>query len=189
MKAPKPTIPQCAPPGTVWLGGPIEWTSITLRIRGEDLDPDEVSQILGCRPDMAHRKGERRLRGDGKEFRFPERTGAWHLDFAPDETDEWDCGEAMLLLMRRLPEDIGVWRRLTERFAVDLYVSLVMRSCNMGFGLIPKVMSYLGERGIEAGFDVLHDEESEVEPGAPPNGGSATPVGNSRVTEGPPSVS
>jgi len=28
-----------------------------------------------------------------------------------------------------------------------------------------------------------------VEPGAAPNGDPATPVGNSRVTEGPPSVS
>ena len=32
-------------------------------------------------------------------------------------------------------------------------------------------------------------EETIAEPGAPPNGGPATPLGNSAVTEGPPSVS
>ena len=50
-------------------------------------------------------------------------------------------------------------------------------------------------RGHE-GFDeqsivhMIHSaEEMEAEPGAPPNGGPAAPLGNSGVTEGPPSVS
>jgi hypothetical protein len=33
------------------------------------------------------------------------------------------------------------------------------------------------------------ETESDAEPGAAPNGGPATPLGNSGVTEGPPSVS
>jgi hypothetical protein len=188
MKAPKPAIPRGAPPGTVWYGGPIEWSCITLRIRGDELDPEEITRFLGCRPDLAHRKGDPILRPDGTVARVA-RTGAWHLEFAPEQTDEWDCGEAMLLLLQRLPADVGVWRWLTERFAVDLYVSLTMRSCSKGFSLTPEAMSYLGVRGIEAGFDVLHDEEPEVEPVAAPNGGPAAPVGSSGVAQGPPSGS
>lgn len=40
-------------------------------------------------------------------------------------------------------------------------------------------------------YPVGSDEEDEpdAEPGAAPNGGPATPLGNSDITEGPPSVS
>ena len=46
MKAPKPAIPEFAPPGIVWFGGPIEWFSITLRILSEDLVPDDLTARL-----------------------------------------------------------------------------------------------------------------------------------------------
>lgn len=43
---------------------------------------------------------------------------------------------------------------------------------------------------FEAARKILKSyEETIAEPGAPPNGGPAAPVGNSGVTEGPPSVS
>jgi hypothetical protein len=38
-------------------------------------------------------------------------------------------------------------------------------------------------------FEAICNEIRSAEPGAPPNGGPATPSGNSGVTEGPPSVS
>jgi hypothetical protein len=37
-------------------GGPIPWFSITLSIAAEDVDPDEVTRLLGVAPDRAHRK-------------------------------------------------------------------------------------------------------------------------------------
>ena len=163
MKAPEPLIPHGAPPGTAWFGGPIEWSSITLRIRGDAVDPEEITRLLGCRPDLAHRRGDPILGADGTLTRVA-RTGAWHLKFARDDTDEWDCGEAMVLFLQRLSADVGAWRRLSERFAVDLYVCLAMHSSNKGFCLTSEAMRYLGERGIKAGFDVLYAKEPEVEP-------------------------
>ena len=40
-----------------------------------------------------------------------------------------------------------------------------------------------------AGFLAVASPKRSAQPTAPPNGGSATPVGDSGVTEGPPSVS
>jgi hypothetical protein len=167
MKAPKPPVPRDAPPGTVWFGGPVEWSHITLRIRGDDLDPDEISRLLGRGPDMSHRRGAPGVGADGTVARAA-KTGAWHLDLAAEDTDEWDCSEAMMLLMKRLPTDTGLWRGLAQRFSVDLFVGLRMRSRNKGFGLSPEVMAYLGERGIEAGFDIYCDADQEGEPGPAP---------------------
>ncbi len=89
MKAPKPAIPNCAPQGTVWFGGPIEWFSITLRISSEDLVPDGVSKLMGCEPDESQQKGKPVLRKDGTVMRIAT-GGAWRLTLKPECTDEWD---------------------------------------------------------------------------------------------------
>jgi hypothetical protein len=167
MKAPKPAIPNCAPPGTVWFGGPIEWLSITLRISREDLVPDDVTKLLGCTPDEAQQKGKPVLRKDGTVMRIA-KSGAWQLILKPEDTDEWDCAEAMMLVLRRLPNGVGLWRRLTKKYKVDFFVGLSMPAKNKGFGLSPEVMKYLGDRGIEAGFDIYYDGKEDAEP-APPN--------------------
>ncbi|HET6234228.1 MAG TPA: DUF4279 domain-containing protein [Acetobacteraceae bacterium] len=57
MKKPNPQPPSDAPPGTVWFGGPIPWFSISLSITADDLDPGEVTRLLGVEPDEARRRG------------------------------------------------------------------------------------------------------------------------------------
>lgn len=188
MKMPKPSIPTCAPPGTVWYGGPIEWFDITLRIMSDDLVPDEITKIMGCEPDESRQKGKPVLREDGTVMRIAS-FGAWNLTLKPEYTDEWDCGEAMMLVLRRLPTSIRLWRRLTKKYKVDFFVGLRMLSENKGFSLSAEVMKYLGDRGIEAGFDIYYDSEENAGPDAAPNGGPARRLGNSGVAQGPPSVS
>jgi hypothetical protein len=168
MKAPKPAIPRCAPPGTVWFGGPIEWFSITLRISSEDLVPDDVTKVMGCDPDESQQKGQAVLREDGTVMRIA-RFGAWWLTLKPEDTDEWDCAEAMMGVLRRLPGGLGLWRRLTKAYKVDFFVGLSMPSKNKGFELSPEVMKYLGDRGIAAGFDIYYDGKDNAAPNALPN--------------------
>ena len=168
MKAPKPAIPKGAPPGTVWFGGPIDWFSVSFRISSEDLVPDEVTKLLGCQPDEAQQKGKPVFREDGTVMRIA-RFGAWRLVLKPTETDEWDCAEAMMLVLRRLPSAVGLWKRLTKKYKVDFFVGLSMPSRNKGFGLPPQVMKYLGDRGIEAGFDVYYDGKENAEPDVAPS--------------------
>ena len=168
MKSPKPAIPRCAPPGTVWFGGPIEWFSITLRISSENLVPEQVTKLLGCEPDEAQQKGKPILRPDGTVMRIA-KSGAWRLTLKPNVTDEWDCAEAMMPVLERLPKAMRVWRQLTKEHAVDFFVGLSMASHNKGFELPPAVMKYLGERGISAGFDIYYDGGESAEGTGPPN--------------------
>ncbi len=168
MKAPKSEKPKGAPEGTVWFGGPITWSRISLRIIGEHLNPDEVSAILGCQPTSFEQKGQPVLRPDGTVARIG-RTGAWRLALSPADTDEWDCGEAIMILMTRLPAGIEMWNSLSERFRVDFFIGLSMESRNKGFSLSPEVMKYLGERGIEAGFDIYCEDEAKANEGTSPS--------------------
>ena len=62
--------------------------------------------------------------------------GAWRLTLKPKDTDEWDCAEAMILVLRRLPSAVGLWHRLTKKYKVDFFVGFSMPSKNKGFGLL-----------------------------------------------------
>ena len=87
------------------------------------------------------------------------RTGTWHLKLSPSELTSGDCGEAIMVLMTRLPSDVEVWVSLTQKFKADVFVGLSMACRNKGFSLRPEVMAYLAERRIEAGFDIYCDEK------------------------------
>ncbi|HSE22384.1 MAG TPA: DUF4279 domain-containing protein, partial [Pyrinomonadaceae bacterium] len=40
------------------VGGPLERTKVTLRVIGDELDPDEISKLLQCEPTSKARKGD-----------------------------------------------------------------------------------------------------------------------------------
>ena len=62
------------------VGGTIDETSVSLCLYGDDLDPDEISRILGVCPTHAHRKGEeRRSRSPRAQKPPPYKSGAWIL--------------------------------------------------------------------------------------------------------------
>ena len=59
------------------VGGDPDECGVCLAIYGEELDPDEITQLLGCQPTDSH------LRGDKKGPRSPGFSkGAWFLDNA-----------------------------------------------------------------------------------------------------------
>lgn len=85
--------------------------------------------------------------------------GAWFVKLKPEATDEWDCCEAMLDLLKTLPSDPSIWCRITDKYTVSFFVGLTTVGSGRGFTLSPKMMTYLGDRGISAGFDVYCETE------------------------------
>lgn len=148
------------PPGTVQIGGPIEWFSIAIGVKGEFLVPEEITALLRREPDRAWQKDKPLYREDGSIKRTP-KFGAWWADLKREDTDEWDCGEAIAELLATLPSEPAIWRGLAERFSVALSVGLSLESSGCGFELSPEVLSYLGERRITAGFEVYIDDANK----------------------------
>lgn len=157
MKTEKPKIPNGAPEETKWFGGPIDWFRITVRITSQDLVPEEVTEILGCEPDESQQKGKPLLREDGSIKRIP-KFGAWELIARPKDTDEWDCCEAAMELLRRLPSDTNKWLLLSKRYKICILFALSFESSNKEFSLSNEFLKYTGLRGIFAGFDIYHEE-------------------------------
>jgi hypothetical protein len=72
------TTPPGEPTGkTVYLtGGEVDKTSVSLRFSGDTLDPDEITNLLDCRPTHSYRKGD--VLPDDRNSRIAQ-TGMWRL--------------------------------------------------------------------------------------------------------------
>ena len=151
--------PTGAPEGTVWFGGPVDRFRITLRIYGEELDPDRISALLGCTPTRAERKGIPISTRGGA--RIPKK-GRWALEINSRDCDENDDVEdGIRMLLARLPSDRDLWVSLTSMYTVDVFCGLFLESSNRGFGISPEVSKLLSDRHLEIGFDLYFDPRSE----------------------------
>jgi hypothetical protein len=109
--------------------GPIQKYVAMLRISGDDLVPEEVSNLLACSPTRSHRKGETTV-GPKTGIERTAKSGTWMLECADREPESLDhqIGE----LLDKLTADIEIWQALCDRYRVDLFCGLFMGSENEG---------------------------------------------------------
>lgn len=91
--------------------------AIALCIYGVDLDPTELSAILGVDPTHSHRRCERK-----SLMTAPYDKGAWIREvrrFEPIEPDKM-----LEEVLDKLPSDPVVWQRLAERFQLRVDFAL-----------------------------------------------------------------
>lgn len=132
---------------------------LTLRLFGDDLNPAEITALLGANPTAAHHKGQQ-LTGNQPDAVRIARTGSWQLDAERREPEDLEA--QIFEILDQLTGDLAVWQSLA-RFRPDLFCGLFMGSSNDGVSLSPRVLLALGERGIELGLDIYEaDEEVRI---------------------------
>jgi hypothetical protein len=94
-----------------------------LRIQGEDLDPSEISTLLGCAPTMSQRKGDVFTSKTGSSRTA--RCGAWHLDALDREPEDLDGQIAEVL--GKLTSDLTVWASIVARYTL---IAFAASSCS-----------------------------------------------------------
>jgi hypothetical protein len=124
-------------------------TTLTLRFLGDDLDPAELTELLGGVPKRSWVKGEIRYTQSGDKVR---ESGAW-LFSVPDR-NPGDLDGQFRQLFSELCSDLGIWRSLTSRFDADFWCGLFMADGNEGFTLEPDTLAALSERGLRVHFDI-----------------------------------
>ena len=127
----------------------VDSTSVTLRLFGEDLDPDEISGLLGSRPTLSRRKGDPVL--DESVRRLAE-TGSWLL--SSERQSKNNLESQIAALFGRLTQDLAVWRDLGARYRVDLFCGLWCSEWNRGFELSREIVRAIAERGLRVGYDI-----------------------------------
>jgi hypothetical protein len=126
-----------------------------LRFFGESLIQEELTQLLGCQPTEARRKGD--VIPDKRYHRVA--NTIWRLNGSRPETA--DIEEQVVALLALVTSDLQVWRRLTAEFAAEIFCGVFLDDLNRGFVLSSRVTQLLAERGIEIGFDIYgHSDEA-----------------------------
>ena len=122
---------------------------VSLRIQGDSLDPDFITQQLGLAPAFAAAKGDAVSHG-GREM--PRETGIWvyRIDVPPDT----ELGEAIGSLLERLPEYSTLWEELTSTFQVDVFCGVFLQGHNQSTAVDAEVLGALHRRGLRLSFDL-----------------------------------
>ena len=128
------------------------WFSITLSIRADDLDPDEVTRLLVVKPDKVVRKGVTTLTRRGRSY-VPE-FGYWSIVLRGEDTTEWDVEIAIGMLLDRVSASSGAWRQARANAHARMFVGLRLDGFNRRFKLCPELMQRLAELGVELDFDI-----------------------------------
>lgn len=131
--------------------GIAEKSVVTFRIFGPDLDPDEITRLLKCKPHRTARKGEPRII-QGKASSYIEKQGSWRLS-APDRMPE-DIPAQIGEILAMLESSTDAWASLSSRYEMDMFCGVFMSSSNDGLEFSPSLLTELAKRGIALNLDV-----------------------------------
>ncbi len=125
-------------------------TAASLRIVGDDLVPDEITDILGFPPTIGRKKGDKRQGKNTKKI-YTAPTGIWNLS---SPRGSGDLESHIRWLFEVIPSDVEIWKSLACRFELDLFCGLFLDDWNRSVLLDSPTLLFLGERGIDLTFDI-----------------------------------
>ncbi|MCD2180045.1 DUF4279 domain-containing protein [Rhizobium sp. C1] len=129
-------------------------TTVSLRFKGDDLDPDELTVALGKKPEIGARRGGVWISPKGGET--VSRMGSWILSIKDAEPADID-GQAAALFSD-LCQDFTIWRRYAERYQGNIFVGVFLSQFNEGLSISTTTLNAIGLRGLELGFDIYADD-------------------------------
>ena len=132
-------------------------STATLRVFGDDLEPESMTRLFGKEPTDQYRKGETRTTSGGRQY--TRKYGMWRLgceDRTPEALDE-----QIAQILNGLTEDLLVWQSVTSKYTVNIFCGVFMNESNEGFCLSPMTLAALGARRIEIQFDVYAPTEED----------------------------
>lgn len=133
-------------------------STAALRLAGDSLVPEEITQLLGCQPSLGYAKGDV-IGGVGTGRRYTKKLGLWTL-----EATEWtpiNLDAQASELLNRVTKDLRVWSGIRGRFEIDLFCGLFMKESNEGVSISSDTLRALGERGIELSIEIYSATERE----------------------------
>jgi hypothetical protein len=126
-------------------------TAASLRIFGEDLDPDEITNLLGKEPDDIERRGQV-IRNPKSGTERTARRGRWSIQVKRRSPGDLDAQIAALL--DGTTDDLSRWQRVTSAFDADIFCGLFLEEENEGLILAPTTLKNLGDRGLFLSLDI-----------------------------------
>ncbi len=130
------------------IGGPIDSSKVSLRIFGESLLPDSISELLAAKPDIACKKGDQKFRHNQMHI---ERKGKWILYGA--EPEHMHLEKQIITLLDRVTDDLTIWQDLSDNFNIDIHCGVFLEAFNRGLVFSNYLLSELAKRNLKINFD------------------------------------
>jgi Domain of unknown function (DUF4279) len=129
----------------------VSTTSASLRIFGSDLDPDEMTRLLGKEPHRVQRRGQPMKLPDGSEGRIID-FSSWTIN--AERTSPGDLDNQIAAILDGMTDDRSVWAAISGAYRMDIFCGLFMRDDPEEISISPKTLLSLGERGIKLSLDI-----------------------------------
>jgi hypothetical protein len=123
---------------------------ISLRFRGDALDPVSVSAALQVSPTRARRKGETFHTPSGAAVIA--RTGLWSVSIEREAPGDLD--EKISTLLAGLSGNLAVWKQLCEALRGDIFCGVFLTEESGGVTLKPETILAIGQRGLTLDLDI-----------------------------------
>ncbi|WP_449395944.1 DUF6228 family protein [Devosia riboflavina] len=133
----------------------IHETAAALRFWGDELDPHEVTRLMGATPTSAVSKGELIA---GRASRTA-RSGRWSLTV--NRRQPGDLSGQIADILSGLTQDLDVWRDLSGRFRGCIFVGFFMSEGNEGYDLSSETLKLLTDRGLSVLLDVYSGQNED----------------------------
>jgi ribosomal protein L19 len=138
----------------------VKTSVVTLRIYGDDLIPQNITELLGVSPTHAETKGQEIVGRKTGKVRIA-KSGMWRLCASNRKPEDID-GQ-IREIFSQITADVGVWQSITKQYRVNLFCGLFMSETNDGLSISPQSLAVLAERGIELWFDIYAPTDDEHE--------------------------
>lgn len=131
-------------------------STATLRFFGDRLDPQAITERLGCSPTRCAQIGDVTIgRKAGQEW--VAKTGSWLLSAFEQRPVNLEMQIADLLA--KVSGELEVWKQLTSQYQCDLFCGLFMSTGNDGLSLSSATLFAVRERGLEIVIDLYEPVE------------------------------
>jgi hypothetical protein len=130
--------------------------TVSLLIRGENLNPDKITEDLNLEPSLTRRSGERR----SKIATY--HGGVWSYDGSnePDGYTHWETLEdGLMFLFDRLTPVKDRIDKYKSEFELTLWCGHFQSAFNGGPGFSPELLQKLADFGVKLYIDTYFREE------------------------------
>jgi len=129
----------------------ISRSTVSIRLFGSELNPEKITQLLGCEPTSAAKTGEKIIKRNGQERIV--KKGFWLLGYG--ESDDVFVENKIEILFGKLTGNLEAWKEATKNLDLaDVFCGLFVDNPNEGFALSPTTLRKISERNLEIDFDI-----------------------------------
>lgn len=130
-------------------------TTASLVFIGDDLAPDEITNLLKKAPSRSQKKGKKIDYPVRKDVRIP-KFGNWVLQ--TERVSPGDLDSQIKQLLHGATEDLQIWQSLSSKYDAHIFCGLWLKEGNEGIAISSETMRDLADRGLDIDFDIYAPE-------------------------------